>query len=254
MMRALAVAALLMAGGCSQPVQLSSRGGELAAQVPGELFKPDGPGPFPAVVVLHGCNGVGPNQYTWARRLNRWGYVAIIVDSFTSRGFSDGVCGKGSLVPPDVRARDAYAAASWLRSQPFVDAKHVGVIGFSHGGWTVMHAVLEPVVRTAAATPFQAAVAYYPYCEPGLARLASDTLILIGDTDDWTPATRCTAYVTAQLDQPHSLDIKVYPGAYHAFDAPGAPRTYFGHMLGYHPSAAEDSFAMTRAFFDARLK
>jgi dienelactone hydrolase len=87
-----------------------------------------------------------------------------------------------------------------------------------------------------------------------LARLASDTLILIGDADDWTPATRCTTYVAAQHGQPHSLDIKVYPGAYHAFDAPGVARSYFGHMLGYHASAAEDSYAMTQAFLDARLK
>ena len=82
----------------------------------------------------------------------------------------------------------------------------------------------------------------------------SDTLILMGDADDWTPATRCTTYVTAQRDQPHALEIKVYPGAYHAFDAPGAPRAFFGHMLGYHAFAAEDSYDMTRAFLDARLK
>jgi len=254
MARNLVVAAAMMAlVGCTETVPLASVDAVgQAARVSGELFKPDGAGPFPAVVVLHGCSGLTANQQVWAHRLNRWGYVAFVVDSFGPRGVQT-VCNTPN-VPPGLRAHDAFSAAAWLRTQPFVDGAHIGVIGFSHGGSTVMRTVLEPEVRSIDATPFRAAVAYYPGCRRETAALATDVLILIGDADDWASADRCVTYVGSLFAQSHKAEIKRYPGAYHAFDAQGAPRSYLGHTLGFHPAAAEDSFDMTRAFFDARLK
>jgi len=254
MTRSLAVAVAMMAlVCCTQTVPLTSAdGGGADVRASGELFKPDGPGPFPAVVVLHGCGGLGVHDQAWAQRLNRWGYVAFVIDSFGPRGVLS-VCGTPD-VPPVLRARDAFSAASWLRAQPFVDGARIGVIGFSHGGSTVMQTVLEPIAHAADALPFRAAVAYYPGCRRDASPLATDVLILIGDADDWTLAERCARYVASLAEQPHKAEIKRYPGAYHAFDAPGATRFYLGHTLGFHPVAAEDSFAMTRAFFDARLK
>jgi len=247
------VAAMTALVACTPTVPLTSTdSGGADIRASGELFKPDGAGPFPAVVVLHGCSGLTVNQQAWAQRLNRWGYVAFVIDSFGPRGVQT-VCGT-SDVPPSARARDAFSAATWLRTQPFVDGERIGVIGFSHGGSTVMQTVLEPVARSAEATPFRAAVAYYPGCRRTASPLATDVLILIGDADDWTPAERCAAYVASLAEQLHTAAIKRYPGAYHAFDAQGAARSYLGHTLGFHPTAAEDSFAMTRAFFDARLK
>ncbi len=254
MMRPWIALLLLALSGCAQQVTLaSSGGGPDAVRASGAFYKPDGPGPFPAVVLLHGCNGVGPHMQTWAQRLNRWGYAAFVVDSFGPRGHASGICNQGLLVPPELRARDAFEAATWLRGQPTIDGARIGVIGFSHGGWTVMRTVLEATARVNDAAPFRAAVAYYPACAPNNARLATDTLILIGEADDWTPAARCVTQVAGQLDQPHKIEIKVYPRATHAFDAMAGPRTAWGHFMAYDPAAADDSFAMTRSFLDARL-
>jgi dienelactone hydrolase len=41
-----------------------------------------GPGPFPAVVLLHGCGGYHSSMMSWTDRLAAWGYVALSVDSF----------------------------------------------------------------------------------------------------------------------------------------------------------------------------
>src|ERR1700689_4665123 len=46
------------------------------------LSLPDGKGPFPAVIVLHGCDGIRAQETGWASRLNSWGYAALVVDSF----------------------------------------------------------------------------------------------------------------------------------------------------------------------------
>jgi len=130
------------------------------------------------------------------------------------------------------------------------------VIGFSHGGSTVMRAIQAPTVRAADAVPFRAAVAYYPTCPPNLSARATDVLVLIGDADDWTPARRCIDYAERRAGEIPAVAIKVYPGAYHAFDARGREREriLYGHKLVYDPAAAEDSYAMTRQFLDARLK
>jgi len=217
-----------------------------------ELYLPPGPGPFPGMIILHGCDGVGIHYRTWARQLRDWGYAAMLVDSFTARGFSN-ICDKGILVPPLERAQDAFAAADYLRRLPNIRGGRIGVIGFSHGAWTVLKAVLDSTVSQDRATPFAAAVAFYPYCEPSVVPLATDTLILIGEADDWTPAALCQRWYSMAQRGGHSLDMKVYPGALHGFDSWHARNYYMGHYTGRDPKAAEDALATTREFLARRL-
>jgi hypothetical protein len=87
------------------------------------------------------------------------------------------------------------------------------VIGFSHGGWAVLKAVLAGLVRRPDEPAFAAAVAYYPGCDPPAAALETDTFILIGDADDWTPAARCARWRDAVQTNGHVLQMKTYPGA-----------------------------------------
>ena len=84
---------------------------------------------------------------------------------------------------------------------------------------------------------------------------ANDVLVLIGKDDTWTPADLCLKSVAARANQARPMAIKVYPGALHSFDLGTLPTlTSSGHMVGGNPEAAADSFAMTKAFLDARLK
>jgi dienelactone hydrolase len=223
-----------------------------ASNAQAELSIPAGTGPFPAVVVLHGCDGVTRHARIWAQQLVAWGYVAIVVDSFRPRGVTT-VCNHGMLVPPQLQAMDAFNAMDYLRTRPEIAGEPVGVIGFSHGGWAVLKAVLGDAVRPASAKPFAAAVAFYPGCDPPNSALQTDTLILIGEADDWTPVRRCTRWRDAVERYGHAVEMKTYPGALHAFDAPGPPRYYAGHYIGRDPEAAADAIAETRKFFDARL-
>jgi dienelactone hydrolase len=220
---------------------------------PAELYLPSGGvKPGGAVVVLHGCDGVGPHERWWARRLAEWGFAALVIDSFGPRGFVE-VCNRGHLVPPEAQARDAFDGAAYLRAAPTVRAQSVGVVGFSHGGWAVLKAVLAGVVRRPNEPPFTAAVAYYPGCDPPTAILETDTLILIGDADEWTPVARCARWRDAVQTNGHTLRLKTYPGALHAFDALTAPHYFAGHYIGQDPSAMADSLIETRSFFSERL-
>jgi len=222
------------------------------SHAPAELFRPEGAGPFPAVVVLHPCNGVTAHTRNWARRLVSWGYVAMVVDSFGPRHVRT-VCTRGRLVPPELRARDALAAADYLRSRPDVQPGRIGLIGFSHGGWTVLKTVLARDAGVTVTHPFAAAVAFYPGCQVPRSELLTDTLILIGDADDWTPASRCERWRDTVAKNDHTVELVMYPGALHAFDANNGPHAFAGHWIGGNPAAAEAAFTRTQAFFRQHL-
>jgi dienelactone hydrolase len=50
--------------------------------IEGYLSKPDGSGPFPAVVYVHGCSGLSTDtRKRMAERLTAWGYISFVVDS-----------------------------------------------------------------------------------------------------------------------------------------------------------------------------
>jgi dienelactone hydrolase len=219
----------------------------------GTLSLPKGTPPFPAVILMHGCGGVTQNMNVWAQRLRSWGYAALMLDSFAPRGI-DNVCGRGNQFPPRERARDAFAAAAWLRARPEIDPARIGLIGFSHGGSTALAASVKRRVAALDAEPFKAVVAYYPFCPEMALELASDVQVLIGSDDDWTPAERCMKWLPHYADASvHKPLLKIYPGAVHAFDARAPSRIYFGHHLEFAAEAARDSFEITRQFLSSRL-
>jgi dienelactone hydrolase len=208
------------------------------------------------VLLLHDCGGVSSLHRSWAARLVSWGYVAAIVDSFGPRHVRSLCHGFGNP-DPDLRAQDAYNAASYLRTLPDIQADRIGVVGNSHGGNAVLQAAQADRVKSnPTARPFQAAVAYYPYCnpDPTWKVAATDVLILIGKDDDWCPAANCEKMVIGKKDFPHPPQIKVYPGAVHGFDKGGLPQWNGDHLIGGNAEAAADSFEMTRVFLAARLK
>jgi dienelactone hydrolase len=221
--------------------------------IPAVLELPDGHGPFPAIVVLHGCGGRGPGQQVWAERLHDWGYAALIPDSFAPRGVFGGVCApdRQHLVTTQDRAGDALSAALWLRSQPEIDGGRIGVIGFSHGGGTAVwvtqrqYDVLFPGL-------LKASVDYYGPCRYPAAHGTVPLLALAGEDDTWSfPARTCHEFASGL--QPNQLfQVQTYPGAVHDFDNVlmqhrGSSQ---GHPTGYDQSAAEDSFVRVKAFLD----
>jgi len=223
---------------------------------PIELWRPAAAGAVPAVLILHGCGGVSASHRSWAARVAGWGWAAAVVDSFRPRRVMS-TCNGGGEPTPNTRAQDAYSAAIFLRTLPDILPNAIGVIGFSHGGSTVLQAVQADRVKARpGAQPFQAAVAYYPGCnpDPPYKVAATDLLILIGKDDDWASAANCEKQVNGKRNFEHPPQIKVYPGAVHDFDAGGTLRWANDHMLGGNPEAAADSFKMTQAFLAAHFK
>jgi hypothetical protein len=112
------------------------------------LARPSGAGPFPAVVVLHGCNGFDGLVVGWADRLARWGYAALAIDSLTPHSATIATACAGGFLEQPV---DAYQGLKFLAAQPFVRADRIAVLGASMGGKSVLTALerglIEPMFR-----------------------------------------------------------------------------------------------------------
>ena len=228
-------------------------------RIQGYLAKPDGAGPFPAVIGLHGCAGM---HDTTKRRLVdelvARGYVILLVDSFATRGI-DQACTSGGSINFSNRRQDAYGALVFLARQTFVDPHRVAAVGFSQGAWVTL-SVAEPNSFEQFVPEgnfrFRAAAAFYPLCKAAGARPGIPTLILIGALDDWTPAADCSDKIASWGNDGPPIELIVYPGAYHGFYyaylQPG--RTMFDHWLEYNGEAADNADHRLREFLDRHLK
>lgn len=255
---------------------LSSSPEPLVAQ----LFKPTSTGPHPAVVMMHGCGGmydskgvVGARQRMWGEYMASQGYEALVLDSFTSRGIKE-VCtvkfGERTLNEAD-RVGDAYASLVWLRQQDDVDAERVVVLGWSHGGGVTLDTITRKPKAASAIEGFKAAVSFYPGCTARNKRADSfhpyaPLLLLIGESDDWTPAAPCKALTDTVAARGEPMSIVTYPDSYHDFDNPGIKSKRVrkevpngvnpgqGVTTAPNPEAREDAKKRVLAFFAEHLK
>lgn len=208
-----------------------------AMRVVGDLELPKGKGPFPAVVLMHGCNGRERLvEGKWRSILSKNGYVVLDIDSLSPRGFGE-VCDLQLWAA--TRAEDAHAARRFLQARKDVDPKRVGIMGWSHGGWTVLQA-LEQIVPKGE-TGFKAAVTFYPWCPSYLQRLEAPTQVLIGSKDKITPAKQCKQLKFYQKPKKRWWKMKTYRGAHHSFDWKDINIKFKGKPLKYDAGAATDA-------------
>lgn len=216
----------------------------IAALMPyAQVIRPDGDGPFPVVVQMHGCGGAKPFQTTWAEEARKAGWAAIVLDSYGHRGISRigayaTVC-TGSRLWGRERAGDLYAALEWARRQPWADRTHLAAAGWSHGGWTALDALaLTPGDEMAAATKLDGlpaepldgvvgAFLVYPYCNFGCIarrrglRFDAHPLALVGSRDTIVGSQSLRDALGA-LAAPTAIRTEWLEGATHAFDEPEA--------------------------------
>lgn len=246
------------------PVQLSAL-----------MYRPPGTGPFPALVLMHGCGGMVTNQgYVtasyrhWAELLALAGYVALLVDSFGPRGYRS-ICELQERPIRESRERvdDIYAAREWLAAQHFVAGERIGVIGWSNGASGTLYGMRDTQPRRG----IRAAVAFYPGCRT-LARSKTPyrpyapLLVLAGEADDWTPAGPCVELAGIARKQGAPMEIVTYPDAHHSFDRINSPVRFLpnvrnlnrpdrkGATAGEHPQARQDAVRRTLEFLALHLK
>jgi dienelactone hydrolase len=261
----------------AEPVRFESNDADLtggsATLIDAWMFRPAGEGPFPALVALHGCNGLysrgglTKHMREWAERLVALGYVVLLPDSFSPRGAKQTCSDPGRVQPGVERSRDAYGALLYLERQPFVQPNAVGVLGWSNGGTTVLATVAAGSrARPASlAHDFRVAVAFYPSCRRAAAEYNTDPArpvtplhVLIGANDDWNPALPCVELGERARALSQPVEVVVYPGAHHGFDSSAPLQTRSGvatpsgrATIGTDPAARADSIERVARILEA---
>jgi dienelactone hydrolase len=242
-------------------------------QLDAVLYRPAGTGPFPAVVALHGCNGLWRSDgrlslrhSDWGERLAQAGLLVLMPDSYGSRKLGS-QCGvkDASVRPSRERVADAAAARRWLLASNEVRKDRLMLMGWSGGGSAVLAAIRQDRRPADGLADFARAVAFYPNC-----RLQSEstsfsarlpTLILMGEADDWTPPAPCRYLAIAARHRGESVELVLYPGALHDFDHPrldvrersGIAYSATGTgkaTVGTNPEAREDAIKRVKAYLD----
>lgn len=210
-------------------------------QLAGYLALPEGPGPFPGLIVIHEAFGLNDDIRAITRRLALQGYAALAVDLFAGR--SRVLCmfrlfgGMMFNSLEHAGIRDLRAALDFLGGQPQVEAHRLGAIGFCMGGGLAI-AWSCGDDRLKAIAPFYA-------MNPRPLEAVRRACPVVGSY----PEKDFTASAGRKLDQmldqqqiPH--DIKIYKGAGHSF---------FNQGRAYHPEAAEDAWKRVLDFFGQHL-
>lgn len=260
--------------------------GKSPTTLDGYFYDATAPGPRPAVVFLHGCFGlfdtpgvISAVQRQWAERLTEAGNDVLMVDSNTPRGIKE-ICSSRSFQLPLYlkRINDAYGALEYLQTRNDVRGDRVALMGWDAGGGVVLLTIAKAgLVKPPMLTKgdFRAAVALYPalcadkyfvkpWADSDTPQWTSDVplLILDGGRDVWTPPRQCGEFVKEAQARGANVTFRVYPHAYHAFDAPHLKRIKFPvyaepksavPILGTDPAARRDALKRVPAFLAKEL-
>ena len=257
----------------------------------GLFFTPDpSAGGFPAVIALHGCDGMygtlasrrgrlSERHQAMADLLVAEGYAVLFPDSFNPRGQRE-VCtqleSKRTILQAN-RRLDVLGALEYLRTRHDIAMQRVALLGWSHGGSAVLSAIngRSPVVAAyraqlaAGGAYFVTSIAFYPGCGASLRGRdgfapAAPLTIFIGDADDWASAKPCVALGKVLAEQRLPIEVRTYADAHHGFDSPNRlpPRHLDvpngvvpgkGVTIGANPAARADAYDRMKAQLRAAL-
>jgi dienelactone hydrolase len=229
-----------------------------------QLYKPDGDGPFPTVIALHGCGGlaghsepVAPRYRDWAEQLLKEGKAVLLPDSYGSRDLGPQCRVKERerrVLFRRQRVADIMASRQWLLQQPWAVRGRISLLGWANGASALLWAVRPQLPARSVEPDFRSAIAFYPDCRVS-ARLGWSarvpTLVLIGANDDVSSPPACRQMIDGARGRSALTRIVVYPGAYHDFDRANFPLHATagtadgtlpeGGHLGTDPEARADS-------------
>lgn len=215
------------------PTQVSSLGALTPVEM--AIFKPEGDGPFPGLVLGHQCGGLRDRNWSnesmlgWARKAVAQGYAVLLLDNLAQRNLGS-LCLNDQGLNTARAVRDAFQALEHFKTFPFVDKSRIGYAGFS---WGAMNGLLisSPlwVQRLSPGGRFNAVVSVYPLCAratpqvgPPYDRVRADIdrpmLVLMGELDNETPPDECVPPLKTAKDAGAPVEWHVYPATTHCWD------------------------------------
>lgn len=220
----------------------------------------------PALIMFHGCGGLRQLQEDYAQAALDAGYAVLNVGSNEARGIGrfgamTQVCTAQRLWGQE-RAADVRAAIALAAAEPGIDAERLALIGWSHGGWTVLDALSFSAGNRAAPSltdvepglpGVRVAIAFYPYCgflahhDAGPLPGSIPVHAVLSGADQVVPTQACVDVLADAKADGGAVEYQVWDGLSHAFDEPNPPND---PRIRYDAEAAARARAHVTALLD----
>lgn len=206
------------------------------------LVKPDGPGPFPGLVVIHEIFGLNDNIRGIASRFAEQGYAALAVDLFSNRNRV--LCMMqlihGMMIRPlnNRVVADLQSSIAFLQQQPGIARNRIGAVGFCMGGgYALQLAITDKGMK--------AASAFYGAAPKPLEAFAQSCPIIgsYPEKDFSAEGARELDAVLEKYNIPH--DIKFYENTQHSF--------FNKQRTPFEVEASKDAWQRMLSFFGEHL-
>ena len=176
---------------------------------------------YPLIIGVAGSLGWREHHKDYMKMYQEMGFATFELNSFKSRGITSTVGSQDQVTIAGI-ILDAYRALEKLAQHPNIDPEKVSITGWSLGGGVALFSAWLPI-KNAITTKYAFAshLAFYPPCfinPENLDFSQAPIHILIGEEDNWTPATPCKNLVNT-LAGKANIDITIYPAAHHGFDS-----------------------------------
>lgn len=231
---------------------------------PASLFRPDGDGPWPGVIIYMDGPGIRPVLFEMGERLASNGYLVLLPDLFYRAGPYAPVDVKTLFSDPEKRAAhgrffastsNARAASDTRAFLDFLDSRtelrgtKIGVTGYCMGGGMVLTVAAAYPERIAAAACFHGGrLATDADDSPHklASKIKARVLVAGADNDQGFPREQAdkldAALTAAHVDH----RVEIWTGAAHGWTMKDIPI--------YDETAAERHWAEMLALFDQTLK
>ena len=241
-----------------------------------QVYKPDGEGPFPTVLLFPGCGGVigvnGPVQIMpdYAKAANKAGFAAIVVDSYGPRDIEfdyaiANIC-SGRTFRGGERAGDVLAAITYVQTLDYVDGEKIVLAGWSHGGWSIMDLLTFDLstetphnISEAPADALDGVIgAYLTYPYSGFPARTSrrgwvvkpPARVVMASADLTAPVADIEAAIARMRESGVEVEDVTYADATHGFDEPDQVE---GSRAIYEPERAAKAHEAFTSWLQRRL-
>ncbi|MFN3704418.1 MAG: dienelactone hydrolase family protein [Thermoflexales bacterium] len=213
----------------------------------GFYVRPDDDKAYPGVVLIQEWWGIEPHIRELAQRLATEGFVVLAPDLYHGKVATEpDSAGKLMMATVENMSRavdEIIAALEFLRRDPGVSPKRLGVMGFCMGGLLTFK-VAAAYQHLAAISPWYP-VMYDPTPEE-VAKVNASVLAIYGERDSFVSLEQVEKVKGLYAAAGKDAEFRVYAGAGHAFNNPD-------HGM-FVPEAAKDAWARAVAFFKAKLR
>ena len=186
------------------------------------LTMPEGEGPFAVVLMFPACKGWTDMEQDWPAQIVQWGYVAVQVNSVTSRSHISMNCDHparyGDIVSSTDLLFDGMGALEYLSALPYIDTERAAIMGWGLGGSGSVKSVNAHGYARLFKRRFKAAVAFSPDCEMDSEYIAP-SLVFVGEKDELLRPLLCQEMLKkTEPNQKHLFTLRIIEGAGHEFD------------------------------------